>query len=136
MGGLLRHSNRHAYSTDLSDARWQVLEPLLSFEKPGGRHCSYPMREVINAIQYVLRRGCACHLMPHWRWAYEYFRCWKKDGTWRRVYDPLHAEVRTRMNRNVRPSASIIDSQSVKTMGKGGFTAMMARRRLVVAIDI
>lgn len=133
------HSNRRSYSTDLSNAEWQILEPLLPPEKQGGRHRKYPMREVINAIQYILRGGCAWRLMPHnlphWRTVYEYFRQWKKDGTWRRIHDHLHAELRTKMNRNVEPSASIIDSQSVKTTEKGGFTAMMGRRRSAVAND-
>jgi transposase len=134
------HSNRRSYSTNLSNAEWQLLEPLLPPEKSGGRHRKYPMREVINAIQYIIRGGCAWRLMPHnlphWRTVYEYFRGWKKDGTWRRIHDHLHAELRTKMNRNVEPSASIIDSQSVKTTEKGGFTAMMGRRRSAAENDI
>jgi transposase len=81
---------RRSYSTDLSDAEWQILEPLLPPEKPGGRPRRYPMREIIHAIQYILRGGCAWRLMPHnlppWRTVYEYFRCWKKAGIWRRIH--------------------------------------------------
>jgi transposase len=127
------HSCRQAYSTDLSDSEWKILEPLLPSEKPGGRHRKYPMREIINAIQYVLRSGGAWRLMPHdlphWRTVYEYFRQWKNDGTWLRIHDYLHQQVRIKMQRNVAPSAAIIDSQSVKTTEKGGFTAMMEQRR-------
>jgi len=126
-------SYRQAYSTDLSDAEWQILEPLLPSEKPGGRHRKYQIREIINAIQYILRGGCAWRLMPHnlphWRTAYEYFRQWKNDGTWLSIHDHLHEQVRIKMQRNVQPSAAIIDSQSVKTTEKGGFTAMTGRRR-------
>jgi putative transposase len=139
-GGLLMYSNRRAYSTDLSNAEWQILEPLLPPERPGGRHRKYPMREIINAIQYILRGGCAWRLMPHnlphWRTVYEYFRCWKKDGTWRRIHDHLHAELRIKMNRNAQPSASIIDSQSVKTTEKGGSMVTMGQRKSAVASDI
>jgi putative transposase len=127
------HSDRRAYSTDLSDAEWQILEPLLPPEKPGGSHRKYPMRDIIDALQYVLRAGGAWRLLPHdfphWRSVYEYFRQWKKDGTWVRIHDYLHEEVRQQMQRNVQPSAAIIDSQSVKTTEKGGFTVMMERRK-------
>jgi putative transposase len=72
------HSYRQAYSSDLSDAEWQILEPLLPPENLGGRHHIYSTREVVNAIQYVIRGGCAWRLMPHdlphWRTTYEYFR--------------------------------------------------------------
>jgi transposase len=91
------------------------------------------MREIINGIQYILRGGCAWRLLPHdlphWRSVYEYFRQWKKDGTWVRIHDHLHEQVRQQMGRNVQPSAAIIDSQSVKTTEKGGLLAMMEPRR-------
>lgn len=124
---------RARYSTDLSDAEWLILEPLLPEQRPGGRHRLYAMREIINAIQYVLRSGCAWRLMPHdlphWRTAYEYFRRWKRDGTWLRIHDHLHEQLRIEMGRNAQPSAAVIDSQSVKTTEKGGLMATMERRR-------
>ena len=116
--------SRGSYSTDLSDAEWQILEPLLPAEKPGGRHRLYPMREIINALRYVLRSGCAWRLLPHdfprWRAVYEYFRIWKRDGTWIRIHDYLYAELRGQMKRDKQPSGAIVDSQSVKTTEKGG----------------
>lgn len=132
-GGHPMNPSRSAYPTNLSDAEWQILEPLLPTERPGGRHRQYPMREIINALEYISRGGCAWRLMPrdlpHWRTVYEYFRQWKRDGTWIRIHDHLRAEVRRRMPRGAQPSAAIIDSQSVKTTEKGGFTATMGRRR-------
>ena len=124
---------RRAYSTDLTDAEWQILEPLLPAEKPGGRHRLYPLREIINALRYLLRAGCAWRLLPHdfphWRTVYEYFRVWKLDGTWLWVHDHFHAALREQMERDKQPSAAIVDSQSVKTTEKGGESAAMTEAR-------
>jgi transposase len=124
---------RKPYPSDLSDAEWKILEPLLPAEKEGGRHRGYALREVINALQYLIRNGGAWrslpHDLPHWQSVYHYFRLWKRDGTWVRIHDHLHEEVRRQMGRDVQPSAAVIDSQSVKTTEKGGFTVTTGRRR-------
>jgi putative transposase len=124
---------RPAYPSDLTDAEWRLLEPLLPPAKPGGRPRAYPLREVINAIQYVLRSGCAWRLiphdLPHWQTAYHYFRTWRRDGTWLRIHDQLREAVRTQMGRQAQPSAAILDAQSVKTTEKGGLTATTSSRK-------
>lgn len=119
---------RKSYPSDLRDREWQLLEPLLPPPKPGGRPIKYSRREVVNAIRYVLRTGCAWRMLPHdlppWRITFHYFRTWRRDGTWERVHSALRDQVRVSQGRDASPSAAIIDSQSVKTTEKGGLVAM------------
>jgi putative transposase len=133
-------AQRLTYTSDLTDEEWEILAPMLPPEKSGGRPRKYPMREVLNGIQYVLRAGCAWRLMPHdlpyWQTAYQYFRAWRQDGTWLRIHDQLRAEVRTRMGRHPQPSGAIIDAQTVKTTEKGGRMAMTGPRNSMAASAI
>src|SRR5262245_36093380 len=114
-------ARRLTSTTDLTEEEWHIVAPLLPPEKTGGRPRTYPLREVIHAIQYILRGGCAWRLMPHdlppWQTAYQTFRAWRQDGTWLRMHDQLRDAVRTRMGRSPQPAAAIIDAQTVKTTG-------------------
>ena len=82
------------------------------------------MREILDAVFYVVRGGCAWRLLPHdfppWKTVYHYFRAWRIDGTWERLHRALRERVRVRLGRDPQPSAGICDSQSVKTTGVGG----------------
>ncbi len=121
--------NRLSYPTDLTDDEWKILELLIPPAKPRGRPRETNMREVLNAIFYLLRTGCAWRLLPHdfppWGTVYTYFRQWKKDGTIKQIHDTLHQRLRKQDGRESEPSAAIIDSQSVKTTEKGGSKASM-----------
>ena len=124
---------RTAYPSDLKDAEWGQIEPLIPPPKPGGRPRTTDMREVFNAIFYLLRSGFAwrtlAHEFPPWQTVYHYLRQWRGDGTWQRIHDALRGRTRSQVGREKEPSAAILDSQSVKTTEKGGSEDMTQARR-------
>jgi putative transposase len=121
------------YPSDLTDQEWEILEPLLPLPKPGGRPRSVDLREVMNAIFYVLRGGIPWRFLPKefppWKTVYHYFRLWRMDDTWEMVNTRLREQVRRQSGRETTPSAGVMDSQSAKTTERGEFVDMMAARR-------
>ena len=126
-------AKRKPYDSDLTDAQWSVLEPMLPPPSRRGRPRKTDLREVVNAIICALRSGCARRLLPHdlppWQTVYAYFRTWKTDGTLKRIHDALRAEVRRADGRNPEPGAAIIDSQSAQTTESGGIAGMTRAKR-------
>src|ERR671929_1179395 len=107
------------YATDLTDRQWDYIKDLIPAAKLGGRPRSLDMRQVINAIVYILVSGAQWRMLPKdypkWQSVYHYFRIWRDDGTWQRMHDTLRAEVRRKAGRHKHPTAGCLDSQSVKT---------------------
>jgi putative transposase len=116
------HTQR--YHTDLSNFEWAVLEPHFPPPQATGRPRRHSYREILNAIFYLLRSGCAWRLLPRdlppWQTVYHYFRLWRLSGLWERLNSALRQRLRGQMGREPHPSAGIVDSQSVKTTGVGG----------------
>jgi putative transposase len=117
-------SDRKAYPSDLTDAEWEILEPLIPEVSPNATTETIPRREIVNGILYVLRSGCPWRLLPHdlpaWGTVYFYFRTWRNEGVWDKALEALRKRMRQRQGRDEEPSAAVIDSQSIKTSAVRG----------------
>ena len=115
------------YPTDLTDEQWRGFSRLIPPAKPGGRPRSVNMREVLNALFYLSRTGCAWRMLPKEYppkdTVYYYFKSFRANGTWERIHDLLRQRVRVKQGKPQQPSAAILDSQSVKTTEKRGLVA-------------
>ena len=113
---------RRGYPSDVSDAEWSLIEPLLPapawLSAAGGRPEAHPRREIVNAIRYLVRSGCSWRQLPAdfppWQTVYHHFNQWTADGTTSRLHDGLRAQVRVAAGRDPEPTVAVIDSQSVR----------------------
>lgn len=125
------------YPSNLSDAQWLQLEPLLK-EPPrnrhgGGRPRKYALRRIVDAMLYVVKTGCQWRQMPDnfppWQSVYQQFRTWRDRGIWEHVSKTLREQGRRGKGRNTTPSVAIVDSQTAKTALKGGGAVTTRARR-------
>jgi putative transposase len=111
------------YETDLRDEQFALLEPFLPKPKRMGRPPA-DLREVVNAILYLVRTGCQWRMLPKdfppWSTVHTWYRRWRRDGTWERINEALRQQVRRQAGRHPSPRSSAVDSQSVKAAGQGG----------------
>src|SRR5215212_9198374 len=115
---------RKRYPTDLSDEEWCCIRPHLPEPTRDGRPRLHGLRPILDAVFYVLKSGCPWRWLPKdfppWKTVYDWFRRWRIDGTWERLNAELRELLRARLGRDPKPSAAIVDSQSVRTTGVGG----------------
>ena len=112
------------YPSDLTDAEWGLVEPLIPAGKTGGGKRTVIMREVVNGLMYILSTGCQWRAIPKdlppKSSVYDYFDLWTYNGTLERIHYALYEQCREQGQREASPTAAIIDSQSVKSAEKGG----------------
>ena len=113
-----------AYPSDLTDAEWALIAPVIPPAKRGGAKRTVDVREIVNGIMYVLGSGCQWRAIPKdlppRSTVYDYFDLWGWDGTLDRIHDALYLACREKAEREASPTVAIIDSQSVKSAEKGG----------------
>jgi transposase len=123
------------YPSDLSDAEWALVEPLIPPARRGGRPRKVVVREVLNAIFYVLSTGCQWAALPRdlppRSTVWDYLDLWDWDGTIQRIHHALYVECREKAGREASPTTAIIDAQSAKGAVKGG--ARLTRKGLMRA---
>jgi transposase len=120
-----RYNRDHLrYPSDLTSEEWSLIEPLIPPARRGGNKRRVNIREVVNAIMYVLSTGCQWRSIPKdlppRGTVYDYFNLWIYDGTLDRIHHVLYEKCREQAGRAASPTACIIDSQSVKSAEKGG----------------
>jgi putative transposase len=106
---------RRSYPSDLTDSEWQIIQPLLPQPKTKGRKRETDLREVVNAIMYLLSEGCQWRALPHdfppWSTVRTYFDKWKRKKVWHQLNKIFRENLRIEEGRNPKPSAATIDSQ-------------------------
>jgi transposase len=112
------------YPSDLRDAEWARLAPLIPNALPGGRPRKTDMRAAMNAILYLLRTACPWRYLPRDGFpprstVYNIFRKFQREGVWEAIWAELQMALRERMGREASPSAAVLDSQSLKSAEKG-----------------
>jgi transposase len=137
-------SRQRRYPSDLTDAQWALVEPLLPATRTGGRPEKHPGRSIVDGTLYVVRTGCVWRYLPAdfppWQTVYWYFKQWEQAKVTEVMLAALREQARVQQGRNPQPSAGIIDSQSVKgadTVGRDsrGYDAgkkINGRKRFIV----
>ena len=131
---MLEPNKRIAYPSDLSGEEWEIIKPHIPtpITNPGKKRV-HSYREILNAIFYLLRSGCAWRLLPHdfppWKIVYHYFRIWRLNGTWEQINAALRTDLRVAYSRKPEPSAGILIASQLKRQKHQVYAATMLPRK-------
>lgn len=129
------------YPSDLTDSQWDFIQSHLPCARGGGRPRTTNLRQILNAIFYLVRNGCTWRALPKsyppWQTVYDYFRSFQTQGVWKRIHEFLVQTIRVELNREKLPSLLIIDGQTVKAAqgeqrGYDGFKRLRGRKRQIL----
>ena len=125
--------NIASYPTDLTDAQWKIIEPMIPKASKRGRP-RISRRRILDAICFILSGGIQWRLLPDrfpaWKTVFHVFRQWQKDNTWESINARLRAMVRKLAGKRCRPTAAVLDSQSVKSDCQGGEVGYDAAKKI------
>lgn len=121
------------YPSDLNNKEWLLIKPLIIFKRKGIKCAESEVRVKIDGILYALKTGCQWRMLPkeygHWNKVYSQFKRWRKSGLFEEILRVLNAKVRIKFGKEDSPSLMIMDTQSVKTVQKGGRAVTTATRK-------
>ena len=118
------NTTRKSYPSDVTDAEWEFLLPYLTLMREDAPQREYPLRDLFNAIRYVVRTGCQWRFLPHdlppWTAVYQQARRWMQAGVFEQVAHDLRAIVRFLNERNPEPTATIFDGRTLQSTPESG----------------
>jgi len=139
------NTTRKSYPSDVSDAEWEFLIPYLTLMREDAPQRNYPLRDLFNAIRYVVRTGCQWRFLPHdlppWRTVYQQARRWLHAGVFEAVTHDLRMIVRILADRDAQPSAVILDGRTLQSTpesgGRAGFDGAKKKKgsKVHAAVD-
>ena len=125
---VLYDRSKLRYPSDLTDAEWALIGPVIPPARSGGNKRTVDIREVTNGVMYLLSTGCQWRALPRdlppRSTVHGYFVLWQEDGTLDRMHETLYEHCREQAGRELSPTACIVDSQSVKSAEKGGLRSI------------